>query len=253
MLKKLMLEIKDLHVNVDEKKIINGLNLKVNEGEVHALMGPNGSGKSSLSLFLSGRDGYSKSRGSIYFYNHDISQLSPEDRAKLGIFLALQYPVEIPGVTGSTFLKTEYNSLRKARNEEEVSAVDFLKLIRHKQESLNISNEMVKRHLNVGFSGGEKKRFEMLQLSLFDPKFAILDETDSGLDIDALKIVSECINKMRSEKFSMLLITHYQRLLHYVEPDFVHILYEGRIIQSGGKDLALKLEQEGYKDLIGPA
>ena len=245
-----MLKIKNLNVEVDEKKILKGINLEINEGEVHAIMGPNGSGKSTLSYLLAGKAGYNMTSGSIAFYDKEISAISPEERAHMGIFLAMQYPVEIPGVTCTTFIKTALNAIKKANNEDELSAAQFLELIREKQKYLDIPDEMLRRSLNVSFSGGEKKKFEMLQMAIFNPKFAILDETDSGLDIDALKLVSKEVNRSRSSDKSILIITHYQRLLDYVEPDFVHILSDGKINRSGDKSLAKELEKDGYKGLV---
>jgi Fe-S cluster assembly ATP-binding protein len=241
-----MLDIKNLHVTVDGKPILKGLDLTIRPGEVHAIMGPNGSGKSTLAYVLAGRDGYDVTDGSIAYDGHNLLELAPEERAREGIFLAFQYPVEIPGVGSNSFLKAAVNAVRRHRGQPELDAMEFLKLIREKRDQLGIAEDMLKRSLNVGFSGGEKKRTEVLQMSLLDPRLAILDETDSGLDIDALKIVAKGINSLRSEERAMLVITHYQRLLDYVSPDFVHVLSDGRIAESGGKDLALKLEREGY-------
>jgi Fe-S cluster assembly ATP-binding protein len=242
-----MLEIRNLHVAVDGKAILKGLALKINAGEVHAIMGPNGSGKSTLAYVLAGREGYEVTDGAILFEGRSLLELAPEERAREGIFLAFQYPVEIPGVGSNSFLKTAVNAVRKHRGEPELDAMEFLKLIREKREQIGISEEMLKRSLNVGFSGGEKKRTEILQMALLDPKLAILDETDSGLDIDALKVVAKGINALRAPDKATLMITHYQRLLDYVVPDFVHVLADGRIAHSGGKELAHQLEQEGYK------
>ncbi|MDA0367365.1 MAG: Fe-S cluster assembly ATPase SufC [Proteobacteria bacterium] len=241
-----MLEIKDLHAAVNGKEVLKGINLTINAGEVHAVMGPNGSGKSTLSYVLAGRDGYDVTQGSVMYKGADLIALAPEIRAREGIFLAFQYPVEIPGVAGTTFLKTAYNAIRKHRGEKELDAMQFLKLIREKQKQLDMTDEMVRRAVNVGFSGGEKKRYEMLQMAMLEPALAILDETDSGLDIDALKTVADGINALRDPGRAMLMITHYQRLLDYVVPDFVHVLAGGKIVRSGDKSLALDLEKEGY-------
>lgn len=246
----MMLEIKNLHATVDGKEILKGLTLTVETGKVHAIMGPNGSGKSTLSYVLSGRDGYEVAGGSITYDGHDLLQMKTEERAAKGIFLAMQYPVEIPGVTTLTFLKTALNAQRRARGESELDAMSVLKLVRKKAEALQVTEEMLKRALNVGFSGGEKKRLEILQLALFEPKLAILDETDSGLDIDALKVVSDGVNSIRSPQRSMLVITHYQRLLNYIVPDRVHVLAGGRIVTEGGKELALELEAKGYAQVV---
>jgi len=241
-----MLEIKNLHATVDGKEVLKGINLAINPGEVHAVMGPNGSGKSTLSYVLAGRNGYDVTQGSIIYNGADLTAMEPEIRAREGIFLAFQYPVEIPGVAGTTFLKTAYNAIRKHRGEKELDAMQFLKLVRAKQADLNMTDDMVRRPVNVGFSGGEKKRYEMLQMAMLEPSLAILDETDSGLDIDALKTVADGINALRSPDRAMLMITHYQRLLDYVVPDFVHVLAGGKIVRSGDKSLALDLEKEGY-------
>lgn len=248
-----MLEITNLHTTVDGKQILRGLNLTVNAGEVHAIMGPNGAGKSTLSYTVAGREGYDVTEGSIIFDGMNITQEEVQVRAALGIFLGFQYPVEIPGVTNMTFLKTALNSQRKARGETELDAMAFLKLIRAKAKELGMSEDMLKRSVNMGFSGGEKKRNEMLQMALLEPRLAILDETDSGLDIDALKTVADGINRLRSPERAIILITHYQRLLDYVQPDFVHILAGGRIIKSGDKNLAHRLEAEGYESIIASA
>jgi Fe-S cluster assembly ATP-binding protein len=247
-----MLEIKNLHVTADGKAILKGLDLTVRAGEVHAIMGPNGSGKSTLAYVLAGREGYEVTDGSVVFDGHNLLELAPEERAREGIFLAFQYPVEIPGVGSNSFLKAAVNAVRKHRGLPELDAMEFLKLIREKRDQLGVAEDMLKRSLNVGFSGGEKKRAEVLQMSLLEPRLAILDETDSGLDIDALKIVAKGINALRAPERAMLMITHYQRLLDYVLPDFVHVLSDGRIAESGDKDLALKLEREGYKAHRGP-
>tara|TARA_B100000676_G_C17980259_1_gene788561 strand:+ start:450 stop:1217 length:768 start_codon:yes stop_codon:yes gene_type:complete len=247
------LEIKDLVVKVEDKLILNGLTLSMNKGETHAIMGPNGSGKSTLSNILAGKSGYDVVSGSINFCGNDLLLMSPEERAVLGVFLSFQYPLEIPGITIINFLKTAYNSLLKARGKDEISASDFLKLIRDKQRILEISDEMTRRNLNVSFSGGEKKRMEMLQMLLLDPYLTILDETDSGLDVDALKSVSNAINLLRSKNKFILVITHYQRLLNYVIPDYVHILYKGKIIKTGNKQLALDIEKNGYSGITEAA
>lgn len=244
-----MLEIRDLHVEVGGKKILKGLNLTVETGKVHAIMGPNGSGKSTLSYVLAGRDGYTVTQGSIVYDGQDLLALKTEERAAKGIFLAMQYPVEIPGVTTMTFLKTALNAQKRARGESELDAIGMLKLVRAKAKELQVSEEMLKRALNVGFSGGEKKRLETLQMSIFEPKLAILDETDSGLDIDALKLVAEGVNRLRSPNRSMLVITHYQRLLDYIIPDKIHVLAHGQIVAEGGKEMALELEKTGYAEI----
>jgi Fe-S cluster assembly ATP-binding protein len=247
--KEAMLEIKDLHVAVGGKEILKGLTLAVGEGEVHAIMGPNGSGKSTLSYVLAGREGYQITSGSIRYRGADLTAISPEERSAKGIFLAMQYPVEIPGVTTLTFLKTALNSQKRARGEPELDAMSVLKLVREKAKTFKVSEEMLKRALNVGFSGGEKKRLEILQMSLFAPSLAILDETDSGLDIDALKLVAEGVNHLRAPNRAMLVITHYQRLLNYIVPDRVHVLANGRIVAEGGKELAHELEAKGYEHI----
>ncbi|MBO6636127.1 MAG: Fe-S cluster assembly ATPase SufC [Parvibaculum sp.] len=241
-----MLEIRNLHVTVDGKEILKGIDLDVAAGEVHAIMGPNGSGKSTLSYVLAGREGYEVTEGSIRFNGKDLSEMGVDERAAAGIFLAFQYPLEIPGVTTMTFLKTALNAQRKARGEEALDAVRFLKLVREKAKPLNVNDDMLKRALNVGYSGGEKKRAEVLQMSLLEPALAVLDETDSGLDIDALKTVADGVNALRSPERSMIVITHYQRLLDYIVPDVVHVLSGGRIVKTGGKELALELEKSGY-------
>jgi Fe-S cluster assembly ATP-binding protein len=241
-----MLEIKDLHAKVGDKEILKGLTLSVAPGEVHAIMGPNGSGKSTLSYVLSGRAGYEVTSGSITWNGEDLNALAPEARSAKGVFLAMQYPVEIPGVTTLTFLKTALNAQRRARGESELDAMSVLKRVRAKAAALKVSEEMLKRALNVGFSGGEKKRLEILQMSLFEPKLAILDETDSGLDIDALKLVAEGVNALRAPDRAMLVITHYQRLLDYIVPDRIHVLSGGRIVREGGPELAHELEAKGY-------
>jgi Fe-S cluster assembly ATP-binding protein len=248
-----MLTIKNLHATVDGKAILKGIDLSIPSGEVHAIMGPNGSGKSTLSYVLAGRDGYEVTEGSVTFKGQDLLALSPDERAAAGVFLACQYPVEIPGVTGTTFLRTAVNAVRRARGEGEWDGMAFVKAARAKLKELGMTDEVLKRAVNVGFSGGEKKRNEMLQMAMLEPSLAILDETDSGLDIDALKIVAEGVNALRSPERSMLVITHYQRLLDYIVPDVVHVLAGGRIIKTGDKDLALRLEAEGYADVIGEA
>ena len=248
-----MLEIKNLHVAVDGKEILKGLTLSLEAGEVHAIMGPNGSGKSTLSYVLAGRAGYDITEGSIRYKGEDLAALAPEERAAKGLFLAMQYPVEIPGVTTMTFLKTALNAQRRARAETDLDAVAVLKLVRAKAKTLNVSEEMLKRALNVGFSGGEKKRLEILQMALFEPSLAILDETDSGLDIDALRMVAEGVNGLRDPARAMLVITHYQRLLDYIVPDRIHVLANGRIVAEGGKELALELEAMGYEQIVGQA
>jgi Fe-S cluster assembly ATP-binding protein len=248
-----LLEIKDLHVAVGGKEILNGLSLTINAGEVHAIMGPNGSGKSTLSYTLAGRAGYEITAGSISYKGGDLTALPPEERAAKGIFLAMQYPVEIPGVTTINFLKTALNAQRRARGESEIDAVGMLRLVRAKATALNIPEEMLRRALNVGFSGGEKKRLEILQMALFEPSLAILDETDSGLDIDALRLVAEGVNALRAPDRAMLVITHYQRLLNYIVPDRVHVLSKGRIVKEGGKELALELEAKGYEQIVKDA
>ena len=248
-----LLEIRNLHAEVEGKPIINGLNLSVRAGEVHAIMGPNGSGKSTLSYVLSGRDGYEVTQGDVLFDGQSLLEMEADERARAGLFLAFQYPVEIPGVTGVTFLRTAVNAVRAERGLPPFDAMDFVKYFREKATGLNISDDMLKRAVNTGFSGGEKKRMEILQMAALEPKFAILDETDSGLDIDALKVVSDGVNAMRDGKMGMLVITHYQRLLDYIVPDHVHVLAKGRIVKSGGKDLALELEERGYAEFLEDA
>tara|TARA_E500000081_G_scaffold96363_1_gene97395 strand:- start:21 stop:767 length:747 start_codon:yes stop_codon:yes gene_type:complete len=244
-----MLNIKDLHVSIEGKKILNGLNLSINKGEVHALMGPNGSGKSTLSYFLSGKDGYEIEKGSIDYNGKNLLDLEVDERANEGLFLAFQYPMEIPGVQTSFFLKTAINSKRKHQGLPEIDALEFAKLIKVQAQKLDISPDMLRRDLNVNYSGGEKKKQEILQMSLLNPAMSILDETDSGLDIDALRIVSEGVNKLRNKDNSFLVITHYQRLLNYIKPDFVHIIADGRIVKSGDFSLALELEEKGYEEI----
>jgi Fe-S cluster assembly ATP-binding protein len=249
----MMLEINNLHVKLEEqdKVILRGVDLKIGAGEVHAIMGPNGSGKSTLSYVLSGRDGYEVTEGSATLDGQDLLEMEPEERAAAGLFLAFQYPVEIPGVGNMTFLRTAMNAQRKARGEEELSAGDFLKLVREKAKTLKIDAEMLKRPVNVGFSGGEKKRNEILQMAMLEPRMCILDETDSGLDVDAMKLVADGVNALRSAGRSFLVITHYQRLLDHIKPDVVHIMAAGRIVRTGGPELALEVETNGYADIVG--
>ena len=243
-----MLEIKNLKAKIDNKEILKGLSLNIKAGEVHAIMGPNGSGKSTLSNVLSGKKGYEIS-GNINFEEKNLLDLEIEERAHKGIFLAFQYPLEIPGVNTNIFLKSSLNAIKKAKGEKELDAIEFLKLVKEKAAELKFDEKILSRQLNVGFSGGEKKKNEILQMSILNPKLSILDETDSGLDIDALKIVSEGVNALRSKESSFLIITHYQRLLDYIKPDFVHVLINGKIVKSGGSDLALELESKGYESL----
>ncbi|MDB2501849.1 Fe-S cluster assembly ATPase SufC [Paracoccaceae bacterium] len=247
-----MLKIKDLHVSLEEedKQILKGVNLTVEAGKVHAIMGPNGSGKSTLSYVLSGKDGYEVTGGSAALDSVDLLEMDPEERAAAGLFLAFQYPVEIPGVGNMTFLRTAVNAQRKARGEEEMSAAEFLKLVRAKAKTLKIDSDMLKRPVNVGFSGGEKKRNEILQMAMLEPKMCILDETDSGLDVDAMKLVAEGVNALRDEGRGFLVITHYQRLLDHIKPDVVHIMANGRIVKTGGPELALEVENNGYSDIL---
>jgi len=246
------LNIKNLHVSLEEedKQILKGVDLTVEAGKVHAIMGPNGSGKSTLSYVLSGKDGYEVTEGSATLGDEDLLELDPEERAALGLFLAFQYPVEIPGVGNMTFLRTAVNSQRKARGEDEMSATEFLKVVRERAKSLKIDADMLKRPVNVGFSGGEKKRNEILQMAMLEPKVCVLDETDSGLDVDAMKLVAEGVNALRDGKRSFVVITHYQRLLDYIKPDVVHIMAAGRIVKSGGPELALEVEHNGYADIL---
>ncbi len=241
-----MLTIKNLHASVDDKAILKGINLEVKAGEVHAIMGPNGSGKSTLASVIAGKDDYQMTEGEILFENEDISELAPEERAHKGVFLSFQYPVEIPGVSVTNFIRTAINETRKAKGLDAMPANEMLKMIREKSEMLEIDRKFLSRSLNEGFSGGEKKRNEIFQLAMLEPKLAILDETDSGLDIDALRIVASGVNKLKSKDNAVILITHYQRLLDYIVPDFVHVLHEGRIVKSGGKELAHELEEKGY-------
>ena len=241
-----MLEIKNLHVEVGGKEILKGIDLTIEAGKVHAIMGPNGSGKSTLSYLLSGREGYDVTKGAVTYKGRDLLAMSVDERASAGVFLAFQYPIEIPGVTTMTFLKAALNAQRKARGLDELDAPRFLKLVREKAKPLNVPDDMLKRALNVGFSGGEKKRAEILQMAMLEPSLAILDETDSGLDIDALKVVAEGVNALRSPERAMIVITHYQRLLDYIVPDVVHVLSQGKIVRTGGKELAGELEKTGY-------
>ena len=245
-----ILEIKNAELSIDKKKILKGLSLNVNEGETHAIMGPNGSGKSTLSYMLAGRDGYELDNGSITFDNTDLTQLSPDERSNLGLFLAFQYPVELPGVSSTNFLREIFNSRKKYLGENELSHLDFIKHLRKVAQNLSIKDEMLKRYVNFGFSGGEKKRFEILQMALLNPKISVLDETDSGLDVDALKIVSEGVNNLKDKKNAVVVITHYQRLLDYIKPDIVHIMSDGKIIKSGDADLALYVEKNGYSEIL---
>jgi Fe-S cluster assembly ATP-binding protein len=241
-----MLEIKNLHVKADGKEILRGIDLKVKAGEVHSIMGPNGSGKSTLAQVLAGRESYEITSGEVIYEGKDLLEMAPEVRARQGIFLAFQYPVEIPGVSNTYFLKAALNALRKERGEEEVDAMDFLSLIKEKMKLLGMDETLISRPVNEGFSGGEKKRNEIFQMAVLEPKLAILDETDSGLDIDALKIAADGVNSLRGPERAFIVVTHYQRMLNYIVPDVVHVLYEGRIVRSGGKDLALELEEKGY-------
>ena len=244
-----MINIKNLKASVDNKEILKGLNLTIGKGKVHAIMGPNGSGKSTLSYVLSGKEGYNVT-GEVSFNKKNLLELNTEERAREGVFLAFQYPIEIPGVFTNNFLRTSINSIKKSKGEKEINAIEFLKLVKEKSQELKIEQEMLSRPLNVGFSGGEKKRNEILQMALLEPSFVIMDETDSGLDIDALKIVSNGVNALRDPDRSFLIITHYQRLLNYIKPDFVHILSDGQIVKTGDWKLALELENEGYAKFI---
>ena len=245
-----LLKIEDLYASIGDQKILNGLSLQINAGETHAIMGPNGSGKSTLSYVLSGREDYDVSKGRVLLDSKEILDIEVHERSRLGLFLAFQYPIELPGVTGMTFLRTIINSSRVAKNLPELEGIELVKLIREKAAELEISQDMLKRFVNVGFSGGEKKRFEILQMALLDPKIAVLDETDSGLDVDALRIVGKGVTNLKSKDRGMLVITHYQRLLDHIIPDFVHIMVKGKIIQSGGPDLAKLVEKEGYKSFL---
>ncbi|MFA7095619.1 MAG: Fe-S cluster assembly ATPase SufC [Gammaproteobacteria bacterium] len=248
-----MLDIRDLHVTIDGKKILHGINLRVNAGEVHAIMGPNASGKSTLAQVLAGRENYEVTQGEILFEGHDLLEMAPEERAREGIFLAFQYPVEIPGVNNIYFMKAALNAIREHRGEPELDALEFLQLVKDKARLVNLDEALLSRSVNEGFSGGEKKRNEILQMAVLEPKLAILDETDSGLDIDALKTVADGVNKLRSADRAIILVTHYQRLLNYVVPDYVHVLSGGRIVRSGDRTLALELEEKGYGWLEGGA
>jgi Fe-S cluster assembly ATP-binding protein len=241
-----MLEIKNLHANIEGKEILKGINLKVNAGEVHAIMGPNGGGKSTLAQVLAGREEYEVTKGEVSFQNKDLLTLSPEDRAREGIFLAFQYPIEIPGVSNTNLLKTALNEIRKYRGQEELDAMEFLTLLKKRMKLVEMDQSLLSRSVNEGFSGGEKKRNEILQMAVLEPVLSILDETDSGLDIDALRIVANGVNKLKSKERATIVVTHYQRLLNYIVPDFVHVLYNGKIVKSGGKELALELEEKGY-------
>jgi Fe-S cluster assembly ATP-binding protein len=246
-----MLEIRNLHARVEDKEILKGVDLVVKAGEVHAIMGPNGSGKSTLAQVLAGRDTYEITEGDILINGESVLELAPEERAAKGLFLAFQYPVEIPGVRNNYFLKTALNALRKARGEKELDAMEFLKLVKEKMKALKIDESMMNRSVNEGFSGGEKKRNEIFQMAILDPALCVMDETDSGLDIDALRIVANGVNALRSPQRAMVVITHYQRLLNYIVPDVVHVFVDGRIIKTGGKELALELEKEGYAEVSG--
>ena len=248
-----LIEIKNLHVSVQGKDILKGISLTINAGEVHAIMGPNGTGKSTLSNVIAGREGYEVTQGSVSFDGQDLLAMPPDARARAGVFLAFQYPVEIPGVSTSAFLKTAINAKRRTEGKPEIDAMEFLKLVKAKNKALGIPDDMIKRPLNVGFSGGEKKRAEVLQMTLLEPRFAVLDETDSGLDIDALKVVSDVVNALRGPTHAFLVITHYQRLLNYIVPDYVHVMAGGRIVKSGGKELAHELEAEGYAKYLAAA
>ena len=250
MSKQPILEIKNLHAGVENKKILKGFSLTINAGEVHALMGLNGSGKSTLAAILAGRDGYEVTEGTVNYLGKDLLELDPEERAREGVFLAFQYPVEIPGVNSTYFLKAALNEIRKSKGQPELDAIEFLELVRDKIKLLELKDDLLKRSVNEGFSGGEKKRNEIFQMAVLEPKLAILDETDSGLDIDALKIVSCGVNKLKRADSAQLVITHYQRLLNYIVPDFVHVMADGRIVKSGGKDLALELEANGYGAIL---
>ena len=245
-----MLEIKNLQAGIEDKPILKGIDLSVNAGEVHAIMGPNGSGKSTLASVLAGRDGYDVTGGEVLLQDDDLLDLAPEERAREGVFLAFQYPVEIPGVNSAYFLRSAVNEIRKHRGEEELDAMNFLKAVKAKMKELGLSEDFLKRPVNAGFSGGEKKRNEILQMAMLNPKLAVLDETDSGLDIDALRTISDGINTLKSEDNAIILITHYQRLLDYIKPDFVHVISKGKIIKTGGPELALELEAEGYEDIV---
>ena len=246
-----MISIKNLHASIDDKSILKGINLDVNAGEVHAIMGPNGSGKSTLASVLAGKENYEVTQGEVLFEGKSLLELAPEERARLGIFLAFQYPIEIPGVTTTNFLKTALNQVRKSRGKKPLDAVNFLKMMKEKMKLVDIDQSLLSRSLNEGFSGGEKKRNEIFQMAMLEPKLSILDETDSGLDIDALKIVAHGVNQLKRSDTATVVVTHYQRLLDYIVPDFVHVLYQGRIVKSGDKSLALKLEEKGYDWIKG--
>ena len=248
-----LLEIKNLHVRIEDKKILNGLTLTVEKGQVAAIMGPNGSGKSTLAYVLAGKEDYDVTEGDILLDGESVLEMSPDERAAKGVFLAFQYPVEVPGVATMTFLRTALNAQRKARGQGELSTPEFMKLVRDTSGKLGITQEMLRRAVNVGFSGGEKKRNEILQMAVLQPRLAVLDETDSGLDIDALKIVADGVNRLRSPDRGMVVITHYQRLLNYIVPDVVHVLAKGRVVKTGGKELALELEAKGYAEYVGEA
>lgn len=248
----MLLEIKNLHASINGNEILKGIDLKVNYGEVHAIMGPNGSGKSTLASILAGREEYEVTEGEILYNGKNLLELAPEDRAREGVFLAFQYPVEIPGVSNTNLLKTAVNEIRKYRGEDELDAIEFLSLLKEKSKLVELDQKFLSRSVNEGFSGGEKKRNEIFQMAVLNPTLAILDETDSGLDIDALRIVANGVNKLRSNENAIVLVTHYQRLLNYIIPDFVHVLYQGKIVKSGGKDLALELEEKGYDWLKNP-
>jgi Fe-S cluster assembly ATP-binding protein len=246
-----MLEIKNLHARIEDKEILKGVNLTVKAGEVHAIMGPNGSGKSTLAQVLAGRDTFEVTQGEIFINGEDVMELAPEERAARGMFLAFQYPVEIPGVRNNYFLKTALNAIRKSRGEKELDAMEFLKLVKERMKILKIDESFMNRSVNEGFSGGEKKRNEILQMAILDPKICVMDETDSGLDIDALRVVANGVNALRGPDRSMVVITHYQRLLNYIVPDIVHVFVDGKIIKTGDKSLALELEKEGYAEVTG--
>jgi Fe-S cluster assembly ATP-binding protein len=250
MSKQPILEIENLHAGVENKKILKGFSLTINAGEVHALMGLNGSGKSTLAAILAGREGYEVTEGTVKYLGEDLLELDPEERARKGVFLAFQYPVEIPGVNSTYFLKAALNEIRKANGQQELDAIEFLNLVKDKIKLLELNEDLLKRSVNEGFSGGEKKRAEIFQMAVLEPKLAILDETDSGLDIDALKVVSSGVNKLKRPDSGQLVITHYQRLLNYIIPDFVHVMADGRIVKSGGKELALELESKGYEAIV---
>ncbi len=245
-----ILEIKNLHAGVEGKQILKGVDLAINAGEVHAVMGPNGSGKSTLAAVLAGRDGYEVTEGKVFYCGKDLFEMDPEERAREGVFLAFQYPVEIPGVNTTYFLKAALNEIRKHKGEPELDAVEFIELVKEKMKILHLPDDCLKRSVNVGSSGGEKKRNEIFQMAVLEPKLAILDETDSGLDIDALKVVSDGVNKLKRPENAQFVITHYQRLLDYIVPDYVHVLFDGRIVKSGGKELALELEAKGYDWIV---